>query len=112
MRERTRHIEHELSSGNVFADLQVPNPAEALAKAQLARAICLLIESEGLTQQAVAQRLGVDQPKVSALVRGRLKEFSTDRLLRFLIRLGHDVKISIRSRRSVRTPASLEVAVV
>ena len=111
MRRGTKRIEHEASSGNVFADLGVAHPEDALAKAQLARAICLLIESEGLTQQAVARRLGVDQPKVSALVRGRLAEFSTDRLLRFLLRLGHDVKISVQSRKSRKTPANLEVAV-
>jgi predicted XRE-type DNA-binding protein len=111
MPKHAKRIKHQVGSGNVFADLGVPNPAEALAKAQLARALCLLIEGEGLTQQAVAQRLGVDQPKVSALMRGRLTEFSTDRLLRFLLRLGHDVKISIRSRKATREPACLEVAV-
>jgi predicted XRE-type DNA-binding protein len=111
MPKHAKRIQHEVSSGNVFADLGVPNPDEALAKAQLARAICLLIEGEGLTQRAVAERLGVDQPKVSALLRGRLTEFSTDRLLRFLLRLGHDVKISVRSRKARRLPASLEVMV-
>ncbi len=112
MPKHTNQIEHEVSSGNVFADLGVPNPEEALAKAQLARAICLLIEKESLSQKEVAQRLGVDQPKVSALVRGRLTEFSTDRLLRFLLRLGHDVKINVRSRKAKKAPASLEVALV
>ena len=111
MTKHTKRITHEVSSGNVFADLGVPNPEEALAKAKLARAICLLVEGEGLTQLEVAHRLGVDQPKVSALLRGRLTEFSTDRLLRFLLRLGHDVKISVRSRRATRLPATLEVAV-
>ncbi|MEI8196827.1 MAG: helix-turn-helix transcriptional regulator [Phycisphaerae bacterium] len=112
MRKTTKHIEHEISSGNVFADLGVANPEEALAKAQLARAICLLVEKEGLTQQALAQRLGIDQPKVSALVHGRLKDFSTDRLLRLLLRLGHDVKINVQSRRARTSPAILQVAVV
>src|SRR5947207_1329526 len=50
-------IEHEISTGNIFADLGLPHPQEALAKAQLARAICLLIEKENLTQSAIAQRL-------------------------------------------------------
>lgn len=112
MAKRIQKIEHEVSSGNVFADLGVANPQEAQAKAQLARAICLLVEGEGLTQKAIAERLGIDQPKVSALMRGRLAEFSTDRLLRFLLRLGHDVQINVRSRQAKNTQASLEVALV
>jgi len=112
MRKVSKHIEHEVSSGNVFADLGVPHPEEALAKAQLARAICLLIEKEGLTQKAIAARLGIDQPKVSALVRGRLADFSTDRLLRFLLSLGHDIKINVQSKGATAAPADLQVALV
>jgi predicted XRE-type DNA-binding protein len=112
MRKTPKHIEHEVSSDNVFADLGVTNPEEALAKAQLARAICLLDEKEGLTQTALAARLGIDQPKVSALLRGRLKDFSTDRLLRLVLRLGHDVNINVHSRRTKTVPANLQVALV
>ena len=112
MRKKPKYIEHEVSSGNVFADLGVPHAEEALAKAQLARAICLLIEKEGLTQKAVAERLHIDQPKVSALVRGRLTDFSTDRLLRFLLNLGHDVKINVQSKKATRAHANVEVALV
>lgn len=104
-------IEHEMSSGNVFADLGVPNPEEALAKAQLARTICLLVEKERLTQRQIAARLGIDQPKVSALVRGRLKDFSTERLLSFVLRLGHNVKINVQSRKT-RRAANMQVALV
>ena len=112
MRKTLQNIEYEVGSGNVFADLGVPDANEALAKAQLARAICLLVEKEGLTQKALAQRLGIDQPKVSALLRGRLKDFSTDRLLRLLLRLGHDVKINVNSRRAKTPVANVEVALV
>lgn len=108
---KTSHIEFELSSGNVFADLGVANPEKALAKAKLARAICLLIEKEGLTQKAAAERLGIDQPKISALVRGRLADFSTDRLLQLLLRLGHDIKISVRAKKATAA-AQLQVALV
>jgi predicted XRE-type DNA-binding protein len=112
MRKKSSRIEHEISSGNVFADLGVPHPEEALAKTQIARAICLLIEKEGLTQRAIAKRLGIDQPKVSALVRGRLTDFSTDRLLRFLLKLGHHVKINIQSKKASPDQAILQVALV
>jgi predicted XRE-type DNA-binding protein len=79
-----------ISSGNVFADLGLPNPEEALAKAELAQKIIVLIRKRGLTQIQAAKVLGVDQPKVSALTRGQLSGFSLERLMRFLLRLGQD----------------------
>ena len=75
----------------MFEDLGHPRPAEALAKAELARKIAELIVKRRLTQAAAAELLNVDQPKVSALVRGRLAGFSLDRLVRFLVQLGSDV---------------------
>jgi len=92
------------SSGNVFADLGIADPEEALAKAELARQIGALLAERGLTQAQAAALLGVDQPKVSALVRGRLEGFSLDRLLRFLLALDRDVEIVVRPRPSSGTP--------
>jgi len=80
MPKRTK--DYVVSSGNVFADLGLPNPEEALAKAELAHKIALLIQNKGLTQVQTAKLLGVDQPKVSALLRGRLSGFSLERLMR------------------------------
>jgi predicted XRE-type DNA-binding protein len=96
------------SSGNVFADLGVPQPEEALAKAHLAQKIIDSIHARRLTQSQAAELLGVDQPKISALTRGRLAGFSIDRLLRFLMLLGHDVKITVKFRPRAR--ARLQVA--
>jgi predicted XRE-type DNA-binding protein len=70
-----------MSSGNVFRDLGVPNLEEAFAKAELAAKIAALVESKGLTQVSAAKLLGIDQPKVSALLRGRLTGFSIERLI-------------------------------
>ena len=81
----------EPSSGNVFADLGLPNAAGRLAKAELAHRICEIIAERRLTQARAAALFGVDQPKVSALVRGKLAGFSTERLCRFLNALGRDV---------------------
>lgn len=86
------------SSGNVFADLGVRAPEEALARAQLAARINAIIEARGLTQSIAAEVLGVDQPKVSALRRGKLEAFSTERLIRFLNALGRDVEIVVKER--------------
>jgi len=82
----------------VFEDLGHPRPAEALAKAELARKIAALIEKRGLTQAAAAELLKIDQPKVSALVRGGLAGFSLDQLVRFLVLLGSDVEIIVKPR--------------
>ena len=72
-------------SGNVFADLGLADSEEELAKAQLAAHIRRIVEGRRLTQVAAAQVMGIDQPKVSALLNGRLAGFSSDRLMRFLI---------------------------
>ena len=88
------------SSGNVFQDLGIADSEQALARADLAGRIVALISERGITQTAAAKLLGIDQPGVSDLVRGKLKRYSTDRLLRFLGALGQDVEIRVRSARS------------
>jgi len=69
-----------VSSGNIFADLNVQNPEERLAKAELARQINKLIKQRGFTQVAASELLQIDQPKVSALNNGQLSGFSLERL--------------------------------
>src|SRR5438874_1158636 len=96
-----------IGSGNVFADLGRSDADEALAKVKLAYQIGALIESAGLTQVQAAKRLGIDQPKVSALLRGRLAGFSIERLFRFLNELGQDVEIKIRP--AMRKQAAVHV---
>lgn len=98
------------STGNVFRDLAVSNPEEALAKAELAAKIASLIGKKGLTQVSAAKLLGIDQPKVSALLRGRLSGFSIERLLRFLLMLGQDIKITVQPAPRSRAKARVHVA--
>jgi predicted XRE-type DNA-binding protein len=86
----------ERGSGNVFADLGLPNPDLALAKAELVQYIRDLIAERKLTQAQAGQLLGLDQPKVSALVRGRVEGYSIDRLFRFLNALGQRIEITVR----------------
>jgi len=104
VRERAGAGDVRFGSGNVFADLALTNAEERLAKAELAHQICSLIGSAKLTQAEAARRMGIDQPKVSALLRGRLKDFSTDRLFRFLNALGRDVFITTRPAQSRYRP--------
>src|SRR5260370_29254785 len=87
----------ELSSGNVFADMGLPNAEERLTKADLVIRIYEIITKRGLTQRDATRLLGIDQPKISALLRGKFDGFSTDRLFRFLNRLCQDISIVITS---------------
>jgi predicted XRE-type DNA-binding protein len=98
------------STGNVFADLGLPEPDEALAKAELAQKVVAIIHERRLTQTDAATILGIDQPKVSTLMRGRLSGFSIERLLRFLLLLGHDVEIKVKTRPRSRSHSRLLVA--
>lgn len=85
------------SSGNVFADIGVPEPEEELAKAQLASRIREIVRRSRLTQVAAAAVMGIGEPRVSALLKGRLANFSSERLMRLLTRLGQDVQIVVKS---------------
>ncbi len=97
-RKRAGDIKVTPSSGNVFADLGVAEPEEELAKAQLATLIRQVLKRRRLTQTAAAGVMGIDQPKVSALLNGRLSGFSSDRLMRLLTALGQDVEIVVKRK--------------
>jgi len=101
---------YRISSGNVFADLGLTEPEDRIAKAELARQISKIITKRKLTQQAAAELLGIDQPKVSALLRGKLAGFSLERLIRYLIILGRDIEIVVRPKPPRRAHAKFSVA--
>ena len=88
----------EPGSGNVFADLGFRDVEERLLKAKLATKIAQLIEEKGWTQTQTAERIGLDQPKVSHLLRGRLSGFSADRLFAILNRLGRSIEVRISAK--------------
>jgi predicted XRE-type DNA-binding protein len=85
----------EPSSGNVFADLGFANAEEHLLKAEITSQIARLIGKKGWTQSQAAERMNLDQPKVSRLLRGHFSGFSVDRLFTILNRLGHSVEVRI-----------------
>ncbi len=86
----------EKSSGNVFADLGLPNPEQELLKAHLTLQIYKIIKERGLRQVEAGKILGTKQPHVSALMRNRSGNFSVARLMEFLTALGQDVEITVR----------------
>jgi predicted XRE-type DNA-binding protein len=97
------------SSGNVFADLGLPEPEIWLAKAQLVHRISEIIEDRGWDQGRVAEALGIDQPTISALLRGYLDDFSIEQLFRFLNALDQEVEILVGAKRSSNQPAGIVV---
>jgi len=84
------------SSGNVFADLGVEEPATELAEAELAHAISRIIEMHGWAQEEAARQMAIDQPKAPAIVRGMLAGFSFDRLLRLLNQMDYAIDVTLR----------------
>ena len=102
----------EVSRGNVFADLAIPNPDLALVKAELVQHIRALIADRKLTQARAAELLDLDQPKVSALVRGKVAGYTIDRLLRFLNALGQQVEIKVRPTPKKRAQAKSERSIL
>ena len=105
---KQKSLEHELSSGNVFADIGMPDAGEHLLKAGLVARIERTIRQRELTQAAAAELMNIDQPKVSGMLAGQFRGYSVERLMRFLVALGHDVEIVVKPRK--RGAAELRVA--
>ncbi|HML16572.1 MAG TPA: helix-turn-helix transcriptional regulator [Bryobacteraceae bacterium] len=97
-------------SRNIFKDLGVPNAEEHLIKAQLVFKIDAIMKARRLKQADAARLLGVRQPDVSKMLRGDFRQFSVERLLRFLVALDQDVEIVVRPRRDARNAAALHVS--
>ena len=95
------------SSGNVFADLGLPNPEQELLKARLTLQIHKIVKARGLTQTQAGQLLGIKQPHVSALMRNRAGNFSIGRLIEFLTALGQDVEITVKPTRKAQGEMSV-----
>ena len=106
---RTRTEAVTPSSGNVFADLEIPRPELALAKADLAHRLCEAIRTRRLTQSEAGKVLRLTPPKVSDLMRGKLAGLSLDRLIVLLNRLDLDVEIAVRPVADNRKAAGTSV---
>jgi predicted XRE-type DNA-binding protein len=101
---------YEIGSGNVFKDLGIPNAEEHLVKAQLVFKIDAIMKDRGLKQAKAADLLGITQPDVSKMLRGDFKQFSVERLLRFLVALNQDVEIVVKPHRGRGDTAALHVS--
>ena len=99
-----------VGSRNVFKDLGLPNAEEHLVKAQLVYKIDTIMRERGLKQVVAGKLFGIPQPDVSKMLRGEFRQFSVERLLRFLVALNQDVEIVVRPHRGQREGAALHVS--
>ena len=114
MRTRKTLVEgadYTVGSGNIWADLGYPDADEMLAKAGLVMEIDRIIRARRITQVQAAELMGIDQPKVSNLLRGRFRGYSMQRLMEFLTRLGRDVEIVIGREKPARRQGRIRVRV-
>lgn len=89
----------EPGSHNVFQDLGLPNAEEHLVKAQLVYKVDGILKERRLKQVDAGKLFGIPQPDVSKMLRGEFRQFSVERLLRFLVALNHDVEIVVKPHR-------------
>jgi predicted XRE-type DNA-binding protein len=101
---------YEVGSENVFADLGVPHAEEHFVKAKLVFKIETIMRRRGLKQAEAAALFGIRQPDVSKMVRGEFRQFSVERLLRFLVDLNQDVEIVVKPHRGHRSAPALHVS--
>jgi len=111
MTVKTDEIKVSESSGNVFADLECKNPEELKLKAKIAASINSIVKHRRIAQAEAAKVLGITQPQVSDLKKGKLKHFSVERLFDLLNALGRDVEIVIK-KKSARTQREARIAVI
>ena len=95
---------------NVFKDIGLPNPEEHLVKAQLVYKIDTIMKKRRLKQAEAAHLFGVKQPDISKMLRGEFRQFSVERLMRFLVALDQNVAIVVTPHRNKRRAAMLHVS--
>jgi predicted XRE-type DNA-binding protein len=100
---------YEKGSPNVFKDIGVPNAEEHFIKAQLVFKIDAILKKRGMKQVEAARLFQVRQPDISKMLRGEFRQFSVERLLRFLVALDQDVAIVVKPHRDRRNAPSLHV---
>jgi predicted XRE-type DNA-binding protein len=104
-----KKIDYEIGSGNVFRDIGLRNPEQHLLKAQLVLRIDGLMKQRGMKQAEAAKLFGVKQPDISKMLHGDFRQFSVERLMRFLVALGQDVEIVVKPHRRGRRAPALRV---
>lgn len=105
----TRKVKIEMGSGNIFADLGLPDAETHLLKAQIVSEIYRLAQKGKLTQAQAGARMGISQPEVSRLFKGNFREYSIDRLMGFLTGFDRDVEIVVRPHKKRRRDSGARI---
>lgn len=105
-----KKLDYEVSSGNVFADLGLPDAQELLIKSDLVHQINKLIKQKKLNQVQAAKLLNIDQPKISALYKGKLSGFSIERLIRFLNILDQEITIKVMPKKKSQKKTNISTS--
>ncbi len=103
-------IKHTVSSGNVYEDLGYEDSAEMKIKATAVRVLARAIATSGKTQQEIADILGIDQPKISRILRGQFRGLSLEKIMSFIIALGNDIDITVSEKRYEGTSGHFRMA--
>lgn len=106
------NIEHTISSGNVYEDMGYEDSAEMRMKAKAVRVLADTISASGKTQSEVAQILGIDQPKISRILRGQFRGLSLEKILSFIIALGSNIDVTVSERHNGDSADHFNIAAV
>lgn len=103
------NLNYELSSGNVYADLGNEDSAEMQIKAKAVRMLASLIADSGMTQNEVADVLGIDQPKISRILRGHFRGLSLEKIMGYIITLGNDIEITVHKKHETESAGHFHI---
>lgn len=102
-----RKIKVEVGSGNIFADIGLPDAETLLLKAQIVSEIYRLVNARKLTQAKAGVLMGISQPEVSRLFKGNFDEYSVERLIGFLTAFDRDVEIVVKPHKKMGRPGKI-----
>ncbi len=103
----TRKVQIEMGSGNIFADLGLPDAETHFLKAQIVSELYRVTKQRKLTQTQAGKRMGISQPEVSRMFKGNFREYSVERLMEFVTAFDRDVEIVVRPHRKAGKPGRI-----
>ena len=105
------NIEHTVSAGNVYEDLGYEDSAGMKMKAKAVRMLAMTIADSGMTQSDVAKILGIDQPKISRILRGQFRGLSLEKIIGYIMAFGNDVDITVTEKQDGKSTGHFHMAV-
>lgn len=103
-------LDYEISSGNVYEDLGKADSADMQIKAKAVRVLAMYIVKSGMTQIEVAQALGIDQPKISRILRGQFSGLSLEKIMSYMLVLGNDIEVTVHVKPNTGTAGRFQIS--